>query len=133
MVARVRSTRGALNCSVVIALFCFTACDWPWRHDMVDQPSRPASAEPRSPPPGSMSIHAEGSVEREAAEFLRNPLGDQSSLAVGRSLYGEYCVPCHGESGTGVDGPVAKYFPSVGDLTTAEVQRHGDGWLYVAI
>ena len=30
-------------------LMAETACDWPWRHDMADQPSRPAAAGPRLP------------------------------------------------------------------------------------
>ena len=40
MDARVRSTRGALNSSVVIALFCLTACDWPFTVLVTDTTSR---------------------------------------------------------------------------------------------
>jgi mono/diheme cytochrome c family protein len=28
---------------------------------------------------------------------------------------------------------VAKYFPRVGDLTSTDVQKHGDGWFYAII
>ena len=44
-----------------------------------------------------------------------------------------YCNPCHGPTGSGFDSPVGKYFPRVADLSSMDVQRHGDGWVYATI
>jgi mono/diheme cytochrome c family protein len=103
-----------------------TACDWPWRHDMSDQPSPPAAAGPRSPAISSIPREAGGPFDRVSGEFVRNPLPVDASIATGHALYDKYCVPCH-------DGPVGKYFPRMPLLSSPEVQRHGDGWLYATI
>jgi len=101
---------------------------------MADQPSPPASAGPRAPAQGSIALEQQGPFDRRLADSIANPLpSPQSHVPVGRALYGIYCVPCHGSTGAGVDGPVARYFPRVGDLRASDVQRHGDGWLYAVI
>ena len=120
---------------VAIAIACTTsACDWPWLHDMANQPSRPAGAGPRSPARGSLPIDAEAALDRDAAERqLRNPVDPSAPVDRGRRLYSVYCAPCHGMSGKG-DGPVAKeYTPSMGDLTSDTVHGRGDGWIYGTI
>jgi mono/diheme cytochrome c family protein len=118
-----------------VALACTAlACDWPWLHDMANQPSRPAGAGPRSPAPGAMPIDAEPVLTREAAESrLRNPIAASAPVDRGRRLYSVYCAPCHGMSGKG-DGAVAQRFaPAMGDLTGDNVQDRGDGWIYGTI
>jgi len=82
---------------------------------------------------GSMRTLAEGPFDARAGDRISNPIEPRSPLERGRRLYSTYCVPCHGETGTGRDGAVAKHLPSVGDLTSPEVQQHGDGWLYAII
>jgi len=125
------STRG-LIAALTWSLCAGVACNWPWRHDMVDAPSRPASAGPRSAPPGTMPIDGELRRATDAAADLINPIDASASDAPGRAMYGVYCAPCHGMSGKG-DGPVAKYYPSAGDLTRSDVQQRSDGWLYLVI
>ena len=118
--------------ALTAALCAGVACNWPWRHDMVDGPSRPSGAGPRSAPAGSMPIDGELRRATNAAGDLIDPIDPSASTAPGRALYGVYCAPCHGMSGKG-DGPVAKYYPSAGDLTKSDVQQHDDGWLYSVI
>jgi mono/diheme cytochrome c family protein len=118
---------------IVLILGCVAiGCDWPWHHDMVDQPSRPAAAGPRSPAPGAVTIDGEVSIDRDT-DGRSSPLVQARAAPAGRALYAIYCVPCHGTDGTGQDGPVAKYFPRVGDLMNDSVQTHTDGWLYTTI
>src|SRR5206468_3230399 len=72
--------------------------------------------------------------DRQLGESVVNPLRDSEvAPRAGVELYRSYCVPCHGANGSGVDGPIAGYFPRVGDLRSSDVQRHGDGWLYAMI
>ena len=128
-VTRLRCGAAAFVAAVVCA-----GCDWPWRHDMADQPSPAAAAGPRSPAAGSTPVGTQGPFDRRLGESVANPLaGGQSDIAAGRALYALYCIPCHGPGGSGVNASVAKYFPRVGDLTSFEVQQHGDGWLYATI
>jgi mono/diheme cytochrome c family protein len=110
------------------------ACDWPWRHDMADQPSRPAAAGPRLPASGTVPIDGSLPLAPDVSErLLRNPIPRDAPVDRGGALYSVYCAPCHGQSGRG-DGPVAREFaPAMGDLRSPDVQRHGDGWLYAVI
>ena len=117
-----------------LAVLTQIACDWPWRHDMADQPSRTAAAGPRSPAAGSVSIHGALRIRPEVAERqLDGGTPSQSARGSGSMLYATYCGPCHGPSGRG-DGPVAREFaPPMGDLSSPDVQRHDDGWIYAVI
>jgi hypothetical protein len=118
--------------AVVAVALVTAACDWPWRHDMIDQPSPRPGAGPVSQPAGAMPIDGEPRLDRDAAETrLRSPL-DPASQPSDRELYLMFCRPCHGPSGKG-DGPVAKFLPPTKDLRSDEVQRHADGWLYATI
>src|SRR5207249_3010598 len=86
------------------------ACDWPWRHDMADQPSRPAGAGPRSPAAGSVPIDGSLQLRPDVAERrLQNRASAPPAIDAGRQRYVTYCAPCHGLSGRG-DGPVAREF-----------------------
>jgi mono/diheme cytochrome c family protein len=125
------------NRAVIVAacsamLCAVTACNGPWRHDMIDGPSRPAGAGPRSAAPGTMPIDGELRHVSTAGDELADPIASSTAIATGAALYAVYCAPCHGMSGTG-DGPVAKYYASVGDLTRRDVQEHSDGWLHAVI
>jgi mono/diheme cytochrome c family protein len=124
-----------LHAALVITLVITqAACDWPWRHDMADQPSRPAAAGPRLPSTGTVPTNGEVPLDAASAErVLRNPLPADAPLDAGRKLYDVYCAPCHGHSGAG-DGPVARYFSiAMGNLTSGDVQQHPDGWFYSII
>jgi hypothetical protein len=114
--------------AVVALLACaiLAGCDWPWRHDMADQPSAPASAGPRSPAAGSIPMEARGPFDRVSGEFVSNPLPPAPHDPTDRALFEKYCLPCHG-------GPVERFFVRVPPLQSADVQRHGDGWFYATI
>jgi len=107
---------------LIVACAASTACDWPWRDDMVNQPSRPAAAGPRTPAAGAIAMEA-SPLEREASG--RQPERDASAER-GRALYQKYCFACHG-------GAVEQYFPPMPQLSSPEVQQHDDGWLYMTI
>jgi len=110
---------------LVLACGASNGCDWPWRHDMYDQPSSPAAVGPRAPAPGAMAVEAFGPYDRLAEEFTPDPLPPQAAVP-GSRLQAMYCSPCHG-------GAVEHFFPRIPPLNSAEVQRHGDGYLYVII
>src|SRR5438067_6702522 len=121
---------------IAVAVVCFAciACDWPWRHDMVDQPSPAAGQGPRPPAQNALPLGADAPFDPIVGETVTNPLPpDRTVIASGRALYDVYCVPCHGASGSGIDGTIAKYFPGVADLGSTDVQKHGDGWIYAII
>jgi mono/diheme cytochrome c family protein len=122
--------------AAVVALICLcalVACDWPWRHDMVDQPSLQTATSPRPPAAGAVPISGELPIDRDVAErALNNPIAGAGPTETGRALYGSYCSPCHGIGGIG-NGPVARFFAPPGDLTSATVQQHSDGWIYATI
>ena len=119
--------------TVIVCVVC-VGCDWPWRHDMSDQPSHAASQGPRSPADGATPRAKAGPDDPATGEAVTNPLAsDRATIESGRALYNAYCVPCHGTSGSGRDAVVAQYFPRVGDLTSVEIHNHGDGWFYAII
>jgi S-disulfanyl-L-cysteine oxidoreductase SoxD len=128
-------TRFAFGAAVMFLVGAVSgACDWPWRHDMADQPSPATRQGPRPPAEGTWPLAETGPVDPAAGESISNPLSaDQTAIGAGRVLYEKYCRPCHGTSGSGSDSVVARYFPRVGDLSSPAVQQHGDGWLYAVI
>lgn len=134
MPARVIPVRVTLLAGCLAATCAGAACgDWPWRHDMVNQPSRSISSSSRAPAAGTMPVSGGTVGAREANEQeLTNPIAPTVSGETGRTLYGVYCVPCHGPAGGG-DGAVAKYFGQMRSLSDPEVQQHTDEWLFGTI
>jgi len=118
-----------------VAIGCVAAAcgDWPWRHDMANQPSLSTSSSSRPPATGSLPVSGETPLMRDAAETrLVNPIAPTASVETGRRLYASYCLPCHGAAGAG-DGPVSKYFGEIRRLDDAEVQQHADGWFFATM
>jgi mono/diheme cytochrome c family protein len=134
MPGRLTIVRTAIVAGWVIALGTLAACgDWPWRHDMVDQPSRAIASESRAPAGEAMPIGSELPMARELAETqLRSPVPLDAPITSGRALFETYCTPCHGFTGGG-DGTVSQYFGSMPDLMDRDVQQHADGWFYATI
>jgi mono/diheme cytochrome c family protein len=119
--------------TLVIAICALAGCDWPWKHDMVDQKSLQTATSPRPPAAGTVPMGGELPIDRAVAEqMLRNPIAGAAPSETGRALYASYCSPCHGAAGVG-NGPVARFFVPPGDLTSAAVQQHGDGWIYATV
>ena len=131
---RVTGARLALVAGWLAACSVAAGCaDWPWLHDMKNQPSPSLASSSRPPAAGSLPISGETPLDREAADArLRNPIASAMAEGRGRALYEAYCVPCHGANGE-ADGPVSKYFGRMRHLTDPEVQQHGDGWLFATI
>lgn len=130
MSTRVKTARSV---AAAIGMCALLGCDWPWKHDMADQPSLQTATSPRPPAAGAVPIDGELPIDRAIAErTLSNPIAGAGATETGRVLYGSYCSPCHGVAGIG-NGPVARFFVPTGDLTSPAVQRHGDGWIYATI
>jgi mono/diheme cytochrome c family protein len=62
---------------------------------------------------------------------MANPVkSDATSIANGKTLYGQHCKSCHGTKGKG-DGPKAKQLDTEsGDFTLAAFQNQSDGALF---
>jgi len=137
--------------SLVIALLLAPtfAYAWPWSMDMANQVSiKPQeSVDPANPgmnsfPKRSVPVSgtATSSIEvkdKDAAFKLVNPVpADAKSVDMGRRLFGIYCVPCHGKSGTG-DGLVgAKLIMTPFNLTSSndmhpwDSKDYPDGYIF---
>ncbi|MFA6062623.1 MAG: cytochrome c [Gallionella sp.] len=132
---------------VVTLMFAPTfAHAWPWSQDMANQVSIKPQASVDAKNPGmnafpKRSLPVAGTTvlvkDQEAARNLHNPVAaDDKSVAKGAYLYGIYCTPCHGKSGTG-DGLVGdKLVMKPWNLTSSN-EMHGwdpkdypDGYLY---
>ena len=73
--------------------------------------------------------------DHDAAMKLPNPNpATPESVARGREMFKIYCVPCHGNSGTG-DGPVgAKLIVRPFDLTADRVQKEvPEGYIFAHV
>jgi mono/diheme cytochrome c family protein len=117
---------------VALLLTPILAHAWPWSTDMANQISvKPQeSVDPANPgmnPFPKRSVPVPGTVtsslevkDRDAAFKLANPIpADKKSVDMGGRLFGIYCVPCHGKSGTG-DGLVgAKLILKPWNLTSS--------------
>jgi len=70
-------------------------------------------------------------VTPKGMENVKNPIaGDNSSLAVTKTVYLSYCAPCHGDKGRGNGPAAAGLNPKPADHTSATIQSETDGSLY---
>jgi mono/diheme cytochrome c family protein len=68
-----------------------------------------------------------------AEKLLVNPLDSTAAtVADGKTLFGRFCVHCHGKEGLG-DGKVGKVFLGVTPFTSASVIDKGTGHIYQVI
>jgi mono/diheme cytochrome c family protein len=132
----------ALRWIVILALAPSFALAWPWSKDMANQISikpqeGPDSVRPfpeRSVPmagtPTTPYVH-----DHDTAMKLHNPNAPTAeSIARGKAMFKIYCVPCHGNSGTG-DGLVgAKLIVRPFDLTADRVQKEmPEGYIFAHV
>ncbi|MGC2164438.1 MAG: cytochrome c [Gallionella sp.] len=130
----------------VLLLVPSMAYAWPWSRDMANQVSiKPGeSVDPANPgmtPFPKRSVPTPGTTvmvaDQEAARKLVNPAkADEISVARGSRLFGIYCTPCHGVSGTG-DGLVgAKLLMKPWNLTSSndmhswDPKEYPDGYIW---
>ena len=134
---------------VILLLTPMWAHAWPWSMDMANQISiKPEeSVDPANPgmnpfpkrsvPVASTATSSLEVKDRDVAFKLKNPvLADHKSIAMGGRLFGIYCVPCHGKSGTG-DGLVgAKLILKPWNLTSSndmhpwDTKDYPDGYIF---
>lgn len=107
------------------------AMAWPWSRDMANQISvKPQEGPDSIIPYPERSVPMKGTLttpyihDADAAMKLPNPNpATADSVANGRNMFKIFCVPCHGNSGTG-DGLVgAKLIVRPFDLTADHVQK----------
>ncbi|MDE2342535.1 MAG: cytochrome c [Betaproteobacteria bacterium] len=124
------------------ALVPSLAMAWPWSKDMANQISIKPQEGPDSVRPfPDRSVPMAGTKttpyvhDHDAAMKLPNPNpATPESIARGREMFKIYCVPCHGNSGTG-DGPVgAKLLVRPFDLTSERVQKEvPEGYIFAHV
>ncbi len=128
----------------VLAAAVLTGCDdqmkWvPWFSHMSEQPSVETYQEqPRPPVEGTVPVDGRRVYGLlDADTLLTNPLaGSSEDVARGERLYGQFCTPCHGTTGTG-DGPVmmpqrergVPFTPAM-DLQSPESRARSDGYIW---
>jgi mono/diheme cytochrome c family protein len=127
---------------VILAFLPSVAFAWPWSRDMANQISvKPQEGADAIRPFPQRSVPMAGTKtlihvhDREAAMKLANPNpATPASVHNGHKLFQIYCVPCHGESGTG-DGLVgAKFLIRPFDLTEDRVQHElPEGYIFGTI
>lgn len=141
--------RAALSALAAVLLLGTAGCDdiakhVPWFAFMIDGPAVETYEERPTPPPeGAVPVDGlEPSFSLPVADTtseLGNPLsGTDEELARGRELYGNFCLPCHGETGEG-DGPVVNVdgehpgrMPAIPtlDLTSGTAPERSDGYIW---
>jgi copper transport protein len=80
---------------------------------------------------GGLQIYGFFTNEYTPGKFLVNPIAPEpQSITLGRQLFMETCLPCHGEHGRG-DGMQAATLPRrPADFTNGHVASHSDGDLF---
>jgi mono/diheme cytochrome c family protein len=106
----------------------------PWTNDM----ARGRGVAPQTmtllPPANTLAIGHQRIMDRiEADGRLKNPIAASPEvLKQGRALFDTYCAVCHGADGGG-EGPVAKHFSGVPNLSSTAIQTYSDGLIYSII
>ena len=135
-----------LSLIIVLLLAPTIAHAWPWSQDMANQ----ISTKPQESVDGAgggmkpfpkRSVPVAGTTvfvkDMDSARNMVNPVSaDEKSVATGGRLFGIYCTPCHGKSGTG-DGLVgAKLIMKPWDLTSGSEmhswnpKEYPDGYIF---
>jgi len=135
------SSAGCRLLLAVLAAGAVAACDdqikyFPVFATMSTQPSIEAyEAAPRQRVPGTMAVDDIRHLDLLAADsLLTNPTaGTPEELAQGQVLFGQFCVPCHGQGGLGdglVVGPNRMPALPTMNITSALTQGYSDGYIW---
>lgn len=137
-----RRFRGVVrSAGALAAAFLATGCDdqvkyVSWFETMYRTPSiETYDEQPLAPVPGTVPVSADRHYDLLAADtLLTNPLaGTAADPERGETLYLQYCIPCHGETGVG-DGPVVgpnrlPPLPTL-NLLSERARDLSDGYMY---
>lgn len=129
-----------LSLALALLLAPALAQAWPWSMDMANQISIKPQESVDTSKPGMQvlpkrSVPVAGTTvfakDMDAAVKMANPVpANEKSVATGAKLFGIYCVPCHGKSGTG-DGFVGeKLILRPFDLTSERLSGLPDGHIW---
>ncbi|MFQ5596509.1 MAG: quinol:electron acceptor oxidoreductase subunit ActD [Nitrospiria bacterium] len=108
---------------------------WPWSQDMVDQTTRSPQEELVSLPPSIVPRQGKALEIRSKDEgpWIENPVPvSDDSLRIGKKLFQDFCVVCHGSSGKG-DGIIAEKIGEFPDFTKEGFREQPGGCIFVAI
>jgi S-disulfanyl-L-cysteine oxidoreductase SoxD len=124
----------AAACVALTLLVPAPANAWSLWNEMIEQISikpqeKPLPFPQRSVPvPGTATMRVQ---DQDSASALVNPVKPTAeSVNAGRQLYGIYCTPCHGASGTGNGLVGEKLSVKPFDLTSEAVQSLSDGFIF---
>lgn len=80
--------------------------------------------------PSSTAAEEEWKAPARAARKKNPVAANDASIAAGKALYTQHCLPCHGPAGKG-DGPASKDLnPKPHDLSLPVVAEQSDGALF---
>ena len=107
---------------------------WSLWNEMIEQISIKPQEKPFAFPQRSVPVPGTATMrvpDQESAAAFVNPVKPTAeSVNTGKQLYGIYCTPCHGTSGTG-NGLVGEKLPvRPFDLTSEGVQSLTDGFIF---
>lgn len=141
--------RAATVVGCLLALVATAACDNIVKYvdtfsTMTDGPAvETYEQQPRPAPEGAVPVEGTGeSLPLPVADTtseLQNPLsGTDAEIARGDTLYGRFCLPCHGPEGRGRgpvvnwDGDHARRLPPIPalDLTSGDGPGRSDGYIW---
>ncbi len=124
----------AAACVALALLAPAPANAWSIWTEMTEQISTKPQEKPMPFPQRSVPVPATATMrvpDQETATAFVNPVkATAESVNTGKQLYGIYCTPCHGVSGTGNGLAGEKLTVRPFDLTSDGVQSLSDGFIF---
>jgi mono/diheme cytochrome c family protein len=124
----------ASACVALALLLPAPAHAWSLWNEMIEQISIKPQEKPLAFPRRSVPVPGTATMrvpDQDAATAFVNPVKPTpESVSAGRQLYGIYCTPCHGASGTGNGLAGEKLTVRPFDLTSDGVQSLSDGFIF---
>ncbi len=128
-----RSTWAAA-CAALALLLPAPANAWSLWNDMIEQISIKPQEKPLAFPGRSVPVPGTATMrvpDQDTASGFANPVKPTAELVnAGKQLFGIYCTPCHGASGTGNGLVGEKLTVRPFDLTSDTVQSRSDGFIF---
>ena len=126
--------RVSLLALALLAALPAPANAWSLWNDMIEQISIKPQEKPLAFPARSVPVPGTATMrvpDQDTATGFANPVKPTAeSVSAGKQLYGIYCTPCHGASGTGNGLVGEKLTVRPFDLTSERVQSLSDGFIF---